>query len=245
MLAVMRLVALAVLVLSFLSVVTEVSVSALLAGPLMQSGSHAVSGLPALEGFTKALAPAMVSTREDAARAVPSGSPGTGHGVIKLVASDSSHGYLTSSGITVDLASADTYSYNIPSSSDALVGFTDVTNTLYRLAAFASTKVHLGTGHGTAAYLENFVSVSTPAGSKPVSAEGYGFVGGYGETTIFSVDSTTGKITVQWVNSDGSVVYPSIYRSGSTLLLTCALAAYTSSTTSWTPVTLYFSTVAS
>ncbi|RPD54474.1 hypothetical protein L226DRAFT_596755 [Lentinus tigrinus ALCF2SS1-7] len=242
MLSVMRLAAFAVLVLSFLSSVTDVSVAARIVG----RGTPTTNAERLARGLGPARPRRLYSgTRTNAARAVPSGSAGTTlRGVIKFVKSDGSvFGYMGANGYSSGINGADTYSYTIPTPATAVVGFTDVTNTAYRLAAFASSDKHLGPGYGTVVYLESIVSGATPAGSGPVSSEGIGYFGGVGETTIFSVDPNTGKVTIQWVNSDGSVVNPSIYVSGSTIFLTGDLAAVTSNTDSYTLVDMYYDTV--
>ncbi|KAI0696861.1 hypothetical protein C8T65DRAFT_29763 [Cerioporus squamosus] len=240
MLPIMRLAAFAVFVLSIFSAVVDVSARATNA-----------------ERLARGLGPARPrrlysGTRTNAARAVPSGSPGsTQRGVIKIVTAGSGGdvwAYMTAGGATgsTSVTTADTFSYNMPSPADALVGFTDVTNPSYRLSAYASSAVHLGSGYATSARLLGVLTPATAAGSPPVGAESYGYQGGYAETTIFSVDPSTGKITVQWVNADGSVVYPSVYLYQTNVYLTGDFLALsgTVATSGWTPVDLYYDTVA-
>ncbi|RDX43155.1 hypothetical protein OH76DRAFT_1488051 [Lentinus brumalis] len=238
MLSVIRLAAFAVLILSLLSAVIDVSARAV----------RETNG----ERLARGLGPARprrlyAGTRTNAARAVPSGSPGTTQrGVIKLIAPSTGSvlAYMTATGATTNVASAHTFTYNIPSPSNALVGFTDVTSSS-ALSEFASTYVFLGNNRATTVRLMGVVAGSTAAGGAAVSAESASYNGGYAETTVFGVDPSTGKITVQWVNPDGTVVNPHFYLYQSTVYGTGDFVALSQSsdTTGWAPVDLYYDTI--
>ncbi|KAI0366525.1 hypothetical protein BV20DRAFT_971667 [Pilatotrama ljubarskyi] len=99
------------------------------------------------------------------------------------------------------------YTYTQPSPATAPIELDCVSDVGKRLGGLPyGTRSSLTLGPGNPYYVRlKHVSAHTAAGA-PVGQFEPG--AGYAATTIFSVDPDTGKITVKWVNVDGTVTSP-------------------------------------
>ncbi|KAI8975873.1 hypothetical protein BD414DRAFT_539465 [Trametes punicea] len=135
------------------------------------------------------------ASRTNAPRAAPSGVPGSTHTGYQPVTSSNA---------------AWQFTYTQPTPSDAVVELNWASDPENRLAGMPNgptDEAQLGPGN------DNYVQFVDAT----VSCEGTFNSDGFVETTIFSVDESTGKITVKWVNPDGTIpspLYQLIYANG-------------------------------
>ncbi|KAH9925015.1 uncharacterized protein BXZ73DRAFT_103393 [Epithele typhae] len=186
----------------------------------------------------------LYSTGTHVARAAPSGVAGTSQsGSIGVYAAGGQFvGYIGAYGITTvppgsgTASAAWTYSYAMPDPASSVVELNRL-GTPFRLSAVAirsGPQVTLGPGNTIYLQLQNS-RATTPAGS-PLSTYVYDtYAIGYAQTTVFSVDPSTGLVTVKWVNPDGSMPTTYLAVSGMGLYVTGDLSALASQL--GTPVT--------
>ncbi|KAI9060026.1 hypothetical protein FKP32DRAFT_1083055 [Trametes sanguinea] len=176
-------------------------------------------------------------SRTNVARSAPSGSPGTVQtgqiGIYPAAGSattpqrkrDDSLGWLSAYGITTDTSLAWQYQYTEPASTDTVVELNHP-GTPYRLSGVAirsGSQVTLGPGNAYYLELQN-TRAHTPAGSASSTYVYDTYAIGYAQTTIFAVD-VNGKLSVHWVNPDGSVPQTYIVAEGNNLYVTGDLNA--------------------
>ncbi|EIN06211.1 hypothetical protein PUNSTDRAFT_136999 [Punctularia strigosozonata HHB-11173 SS5] len=153
-------------------------------------------------------------------------------------------GYLGAYGVT-NLASAWTFTYTEPEIATNVVQLPHP-GTPYRLSGVAirsGSQVTLGPGNTIYLELQN-TRASTPAGSTTPTYVYDTYAIGYAQTTIFSVDPATGKVTVKWVNPDGSTPTTYLAVSGTGIYVTgdvSALQSQLGSSATLTLVDIYLS----
>lgn len=144
-------------------------------------------------------------------------------------------GYIGAYGVTSQLgdgssaADAWRYSFTEPNPLTAVVELNHP-STPYRLSGVAIRSGAQATlGPGNAYYLElQNTRAHTPAGSASSTYVYDTYAIGYAQTTIFSVDPYTGKLTVKWVNPDGSTPKTYIAMSGNNIYVTGDMVALAS-----------------
>ncbi|KAI8989005.1 hypothetical protein BD414DRAFT_485677 [Trametes punicea] len=181
------------------------------------------------ERLARGLPPARPRTlynpsRTNVARSAPSGAPGSVQtGTLGFYSTDASGattlvGYFGPVGMTTNPASAWTYHFTEPSSGSSLIELTG-SNTQFRLCGVSTTALTT-LGPGSPAYLKLGNSRSqTPPGSSTAVYKGDTYVSGYMQSDIFTLDSN-GKLSVNWVNPDGSVEPQYLLLYGTTLYVT-------------------------
>ncbi|KIP06564.1 hypothetical protein PHLGIDRAFT_35888 [Phlebiopsis gigantea 11061_1 CR5-6] len=134
-----------------------------------------------------------------------------------------------------------TYSFTEPDPLSAVVQLNHP-STPYRLTGVAirsGPQVTLGPGNAYYLELQNS-RASTPAGSAASTYVYDTYAIGYAQTTIFRVDPASGRVSVQWVNPDGSLPQTYVAAHGSSLYVTgdpAALATQLGATP--TPVAIF------
>ncbi|KAI8972896.1 hypothetical protein BD414DRAFT_214260 [Trametes punicea] len=209
MLTIARIASLALLAFSFLTVV--------------QASAGARRAATNAERLARGLGPARPkrlynASRTKVARSAPSGAPGTLQtGVVAMYPAGTSPtdtpapqplGYMTQDEMTTNPAFAMQYQFTEPSSSSALLEITSTT-IIYHLDGVA-TGSSTTLAPGSAAYVRLFASKvhTAPGAAVPVHAAEPWIIG-YAQSTIWTVDDS-GKLSVHWVNPDGSV-YPQYF----------------------------------
>ncbi|KAI0761348.1 hypothetical protein BD413DRAFT_647321 [Trametes elegans] len=195
------------------------------------------------ERLARGLAPARPrrlysGTRTNIARAAPSNVPGSvqtgnlgvyasGSGALRR--RDGPLGYLGAYGVVEPTASgaggAWAYSFTAPASADTVVEL-DHPGTPYRLSGVAirsGPQVSLGPGNSYYLELQN-TRAHTAAGSASSTYVYDTYAIGYAQTSIFKV-AADGKLSVNWVNPDGSIAPQYIAKSGTNLYVTGDLSA--------------------
>ncbi|KAI0634598.1 hypothetical protein C8Q77DRAFT_768669 [Trametes polyzona] len=194
-------------------------------------------------------------SRTNVARAAPSGVPGTvftgslgifpaGTSTTTVRKREDAIGFLGAYGVVAPGGASWQYQYTRPDSDDTLLELNHP-GTPYRLSGVAirtGPQVTLGPGNTYYLQLQNS-RAHTAAGSSTSTYVYDTYAIGYAQTTIFTVDSATGKLTVHWVNPDGSV--PTVYTvlSGTALYVTgdlTALQQQLGSSAPLTPVDIFF-----
>ncbi|KAG8931399.1 hypothetical protein FRC02_002786 [Tulasnella sp. 418] len=193
--------------LTFLRTLSFTALVALFLASSVQAAPHNndVAGLTNAQRFARGLGPAPPKRRFNPSRVgVPRSAPSNipnPEGVIEIH-TGSINGPLVgwvgdSDNIVGTHSNAPRFRYTQPGVAGSLVEIIRTSNNR-RLCATADTSADRVIGPGSFRHLESDVcnnGFTTAANSQPV-ATGSDF----GETTIFSIDSSTGAITVQWVN---------------------------------------------
>ncbi|KAI0329801.1 hypothetical protein GY45DRAFT_840116 [Cubamyces sp. BRFM 1775] len=194
------------------------------------------------ERLARGLAPARPKrlynpSRANVARSAPSGLPGstqTGRlGIYPAGTSpslrkrDGTLGFMGPYGLVPPGSSEVwTYTFSEPASSDTLLELNHA-GTPYRLAGVAirtGPQVTLGPGNTVYLELQNVRSHTDAGTVTPVYVyDTYAI--GYAQTTIFSIDQSTGKLTVHWVNPDGTVAQQYIILAGTNIYVTGDVSA--------------------
>ncbi|OSD01001.1 hypothetical protein PYCCODRAFT_1436784 [Trametes coccinea BRFM310] len=166
------------------------------------------------------------ASRTNAPRALPSGAPGTTQtGIIALYAAGTSPAsgaspvaWMGQYQLAASSQLAFPYSFTQPSPSDAAVELNCVNDPGYRLGGMPNgprSTAQLGPGN-TVFVKFTQTGASTPAGATAGAFSSGKYSVGYAETTIFSIDDATGKITVKWGNPDFTIatqLYQIVYAS--------------------------------
>ncbi|KAL1948336.1 hypothetical protein VTO73DRAFT_12411 [Trametes versicolor] len=192
-------------------------------------------------------------TRTNAARSAPSGVPGTVQtGTIGIFPADTQTavrkrsdaiGWLGAYGVSSTIAQAWTYQYTSTSSTSSLLELAHP-STPYRLGGVAirsGAAVTLGPGNAYYLELQN-TRAHTPAGSSTSTYVYDTYAIGYAQTSIFEID-INGKLSVHWVNPDGSVAAQYLYVSGTGIYVTgdpAALQSQLGADATLTAVDLFF-----
>ncbi|KAH9903245.1 hypothetical protein C8Q73DRAFT_44856 [Cubamyces lactineus] len=212
------------------------------------------------ERLARGLAPARPRrlynpSRANVARSAPSGLPGstqTGKlGIYPAGTSptlrkrDGSLGFMGAYGLVApDSTLAWAYSFTEPTSSSTVLELNHA-GTPYRLAGVAirsGPQVTLGPGNSVYLELQN-VRSHTDAGSATSVYVYDTYAIGYAQTTIFAIDQTTGKLSVHWVNPDGSIAPQYIILSGTNIYVTgdvSALQTQLGSSAQLNPIDIFF-----
>ncbi|KAI0329802.1 hypothetical protein GY45DRAFT_840146 [Cubamyces sp. BRFM 1775] len=194
---------------------------ALLALSLFSLAEASVAGRRAAtnaERLARGLAPARprrlyMGSRTNAPRAAPSGAPGsTQVGILALYSTGSSPTsgatpveWMGYGSPTVFIQVAGTFQYTQPNPVGSVVELECTTQPGFRLGGLmpaAHENIQLAAGSGNSVKLSS-VSVHTDAGASNGVLNSGQYQVGFAETTIFSIDDT-GRVTVAWVNPDGT-----------------------------------------
>ncbi|OJT06810.1 hypothetical protein TRAPUB_2327 [Trametes pubescens] len=152
-------------------------------------------------------------------------------------------GWLGAYGVSSTLAQAWTYQYTLTSTTSSLLELNHP-GTPYRLAGVAirsGPQVTLGPGNAYYLELQNS-RAHTAAGSATATYVYDTYAIGYAQTSIFEID-INGKLSVHWVNPDGSVAAQYLYVSGTGVYVTgdpAALQSQLGSAATLTAVDLFF-----
>ncbi|KAG8922842.1 hypothetical protein FRC01_013539 [Tulasnella sp. 417] len=127
-----------------------------------------------------------------------------GVGVFKK--SDGSfQGYMSSQGTVISIqSSSTTFNFKTPTSDSDLVELNNSGANTRSVFASYSTPWYIGPG-STNTLMLSTTTLSTPAGSNQQADLTKGPTQ-YSQSTVWSIDPSTGVVSAVWVNSDGSMV---------------------------------------